>query len=175
MAINLNIGDFIRGRIESPQPVQPQPFTDNTPKQPNQNTNIDQVNKTQSTNINQSNKGMSETVDAASELDRGVKAPTHINTDTSARWSFTDHIKQAAIERVSGQLEQGVGVKAIDSIKGQGQPQTQQTPLTGAPEGGVPPNRTQENRTPHINHAISHKAPQSPSPQMPNLKLPRFK
>jgi len=175
MAINLNIGDFIRGRIESPQPVQPQQFTENTPQQPNQNTNINQVNRTQSTSINQSNKGMSETMSASSELDRGVKAPTDINTDATAKWSFTDHIKQAAIEKVGGQLEERTGFKGIDSIKGQGQPQTQQTPITRVPEGGVPLNRTPENGMPQINHAISHKAPQPSSPQMPNLKLPRFK
>jgi hypothetical protein len=155
--------------------VQPQKFSENTPQQPNQNTNIGAVNKTQSTSINQSNKGMGEAMSASSELDKGVKAPTSINTETSARWGFTDHIKQAAIERVGGQLEERTGLKGVDSIKAQGQPNTQQPSRTSIPDGGVPLNRTPENRTPQINHTISHKAPGPQSPQMPNLKLPRFK
>lgn len=174
MPINLNIGDFIRGRIEAPGPIPSQNFTDNTPEQPSVNTHINVVNKTQASSINQSNKGISEASSEQGALDRNTKSPTDVPTDTDTRWSFTDLIKKAATARVTDIIETRTGITGLSEITGQSAPQANQ-PSPHVPNAAVPQARAATNPGPQVEGNIAWNPPQPQRPSMPQLNMPKFK
>lgn len=197
MAINFNINDFLKNRLDPPQQASPDmPFPQDT-QLANPNKNIGDINKSQAkvgpvtkeaTNpavkgskdlmdgSKNSNTDLNDTVTVAKPPEADAKGNYKVEEPQKESWSFTGELKKAAkkklIEVVSEEM--GFSPKAQDT-NSPNSPQANMPPKPMSPSGSkgqTNPKAEQPNPKGQINYQ-QPKAP--PRPQVPqsNWKAPQ--
>ena len=175
MAINLNIGDFIRQRIETQPNFRSQNLPDMNQSTPDTTRQVNKITQLQDKSINGIERSQSDISTQSNNITAGIDGVPETNADYgSTGKGFSDHIKEAAKNRLMGTMsdkpEQVEGTRV--SAQHLSNPQLAK-PETLTPTTPIQNNPTHSTPTP--NTRLTYTQPTTKMPTRPQLQMPKFR